>query len=146
MSLIKWRNNSLFPSLTGWTDDFFNRDDDFFSNWSTGLTIPAVNVVENKAAYELEIAAPGMKKDDFKIEVNKGVLTLSAEKEESSEEKDTDYTRKEFSYSKFRRSFWLPENVITDNIEAKYEDGVLKLRVPKTVTAEPESSRLIKVG
>lgn len=142
MSLIKWRNNSLFPSLSDWSEDFFG-DDDFFSNWRKGLTIPAVNVVEEDSTYDLEVAAPGMQKDAFKIEVDKGVLTISAEKEESSEDKD--YTRKEFSYSKFRRSFWLPENVNPDKIEAKYEDGVLKLRIPKTKTEKVEPTHLIKV-
>jgi HSP20 family protein len=145
MSLIKWRNSNLLPGLTDWADNFFNLDDDTLTNWRKGLTVPAVNVAESDQFFDLEMAVPGMPKDAFRIEVDKGMLTVSAEQEESSEEQKNDYTRQEFNYRSFRRSFWLPENVNPDNIEAKYEDGLLKLRIPKITTKKLEAVRQIPV-
>ena len=93
--------------------------------------MPAVNITENKEDYKLSVAAPGLKKDDFKIDVEGNMLTISSEKEDSKEEKDERYTRKEYSYSSFSRSFALPEEVNQEKIEAKYQDGVLKVTLPK---------------
>ena len=93
--------------------------------------VPAVNITDNKDDYQVSVAVPGMKKSDFKIDVEGNMLTISSEKEESSEEKDARYTRKEYSYSSFRRSFALPEEVNQEKIEASYQDGVLKVMLPK---------------
>jgi HSP20 family protein len=90
-----------------------------------------VNITENKEDYRVSVAAPGLKKSDFKIDVEGNMLTISSEKEESKEEKDARYTRKEYSYSSFNRSFALPEEVNREKIEATYEDGVLKVLLPK---------------
>lgn len=109
------------------------------------VNIPAVNIVENKNHYEVNLAAPGMKKDDFKIDVEGNILTISAEKEEKSEEKEEKFTRKEFSYTSFSRSFTLPEWVNKDKIDASYEDGLLRLVLPKTEEAKKLSSRHISV-
>jgi HSP20 family protein len=115
--------------------------DDFFKPWSQwfddgGLinraaNIPAVNIKENGNHYTVSLAAPGMKKDDFKIEMDGNMLTISSEKEESTEDKGDRYTRKEYSYSSFSRSFTLPEDVKPEAIDARYENGELKITLPR---------------
>ena len=116
-------------------DDFFKPWNEWFDNGGSlmgrMMTVPAVNIVEDKNDYKVSLAVPGMKKDDFNIDVEGNMLTISSEKEESKEEKDEKYNRKEYSYSSFSRSFTLPEEVNKEKIEAKYEDGVLKLMLPK---------------
>lgn len=136
MSLVKWRKNDWFPSIPSMVDSFFG--DDFFNTWREPLNMPAVNVKETDKTFNLEVAAPGLQKDDFKIEVDKGLLTISVEKEESKEEKDDQFTRREFSYRSFKRSFWLPEEVSAEKIAARYEGGVLTVELPKAkITAKP---------
>ena len=115
--------------------------DDFFKPWSQwfddgGLiskvaNMPAVNVMENGNHYTVSLAAPGMKKGDFKIDVEGNMLTISSEKEESKEDKDERFTRKEYSYSSFSRSFSLPEDVKQEAIDARYENGELKIIIPR---------------
>lgn len=115
--------------------------DDFFKPWSEWferpalfdrvITTPAINVKENKDHYTVSMAAPGLKKEDFKLDVEGNMLTISSEKEEQEEEKDEKYSRKEYSYQSFSRSFTLPEDVRPDAIEARYEDGVLNIRLPR---------------
>ena len=119
-----------FPSVF---EDFFKPWNEWFNGGVFGksLTVPAVNITENKEDYKLSVAASGLKKDDFKIDVEGNMLTISSEKEDSKEEKDERYTRKEYSYSSFSRSFALPEEVNQEKIEAKYQDGVLKVTLPK---------------
>ena len=119
-----------FPSVF---EDFFKPWNEWFNGGVFGksLTVPAVNITENKEDYKLSVAAPGLKKDDFKIDVEGNMLTISREKEARKEEKDERYTRKEYSYSSFSRSFALPEEVNQEKIEAKYQDGVLKVTLPK---------------
>lgn len=116
-------------------DDFFKPWNEWFDNGGSLMgrimTVPAVNIVEDKNDYKVSLAVPGMKKDDFNIDVEGNMLTISSEKEESKEEKDEKYNRKEYSYSSFSRSFTLPEEVNKEKIEAKYEDGLLKLMLPK---------------
>lgn len=95
------------------------------------MSVPAVNIIENKNDYNVSLAVPGMKKDDFNIDVEGNMLTISSESEENKEEKDEKYTRKEYNYSSFSQSFTLPEEVNSEKIEATYEDAVLKLMLPK---------------
>lgn len=144
MALVNWRRNDWFPSFNTMVDNFFGDTDDFFKGWPRASeTIPAVNVVDSKEGYKLEVAAPGMKKEDFKVEVKNSMLTISAEGKQEKEEKKDDYTRKEFSYTSFSRSFWLPENVNADAIKATYNDGLLCLNVPKVkAVAEPEVKKI----
>src|SRR6185437_8162780 len=97
---------------------------------------PAVNISENKERFEVSLAAPGMKKADFNIDVERNTLTISAETKAEKEEKDERYTRKEYSYSSFSRSFTLPEGVNKDKIDASYDNGVLTLSLPKTEDAK----------
>ncbi len=100
------------------------------------ITIPSVNVIESKDEYKLSLAVPGMSKDDFNIDVNNSMITISCEKEENKEEKEKNYTRKEYNYSSFSRSFQLPEEVNKEKIDARYEDGVLKVSLPKKEEAK----------
>lgn len=115
--------------------------DDFFKPWNEWfdgglgnrgvLNVPAVNITEQQDAFQVLLVAPGMKKQDFKIDVDGNLLTISSEKEERQEENQVRYTRKEYNYSSFQRSFTLPEEVNKERIEARYEDGLLKLHLPK---------------
>lgn len=146
MSLIKWSpSNSLFPSMSSLVDNFF-KDDDFFNGLRTGSSLPAVNVVDTKEAYTLEVAAPGLKKEDFKVTVDKGVLTIKAERSTEEKEEKENYTRREFSYSSFNRSFWLPEHVNADSVNAKYEEGILKITLPKVVAEVEGPAKAIEIA
>lgn len=126
------KRSELFPSVF---DDFFRPWSDWFGNERT-MTVPAVNVAENKDDYRISVAAPGLKKSDFNIDVEGNILTISCEKEERKEEKEERYSRTEYNYSSFSRSFTLPEEVMKDKIEAVYENGVLRLTLPKTEQAK----------
>lgn len=129
MAIIK-RNNSYW-GLSPMLSDFFGADDFNFDRSITSNVVPAVNVAEDEKKYEIELAAPGMTKEDFKINVEKGMLTISAERKEEKEDKQKNYTRQEYSYLSFSRSFAMPDNAIEDDIKARYENGVLKLEVGK---------------
>ncbi|MCW5909779.1 MAG: Hsp20/alpha crystallin family protein [Cyclobacteriaceae bacterium] len=134
MKLMK----SSLPSLVN--DGFLSGllDDRFFdSDWMKRMQdVPAVNVVETEKEFEIEMAAPGLDKKDFNITVENGVLTISYEKENEAQEDKKNYMRREYNYSGFCRSFTLPENIKTDKVDARYENGVLKLMLPKTVEAK----------
>jgi HSP20 family protein len=144
MSLVKFSNQ--FPTLF---DRFF--DNDLF-DWSnknfslTNTTLPAVNILEDDHSYQVEMAAPSLNKDDFKIELNNDVLTISSEKQTENETKEGQkYTRKEFSYQSFSRSFTLPDSVDSDKISAKYENGILKVIIPKREDAKPRPVKQIAI-
>ena len=129
-------------------DDFFKPWNEWFDNGGIlgrTMNVPAVNITENKDAYMVSLAAPGLKKDDFKIAVEGNMLTISSEKEETKEEKDKKFTRKEYSYSSFSRSFTLPEEINKEKIDAKYEDGVLKLSLPRKEEAKKPLAKQIAV-
>lgn len=120
-------------------DDFFSKPllDLFDGGFpSRRINVPAVNISERKDDYLVSMAAPGLKKEDFKIDVEGNMLTISSEKEEDHEEKDEKYTRQEYSYSSFERSFTLPDEVNKDRIDAHYQDGVLQLVLPKKEEAK----------
>jgi len=145
------RKRETLPSIF---NDFFRPWDSLFDNNGGGLmnnfnlrpiSMPAVNIVEQKDSYQVSLAAPGMKKDDFNIDVEGDILHISAEKREEKEEKDEKYTRKEFNYTSFSRSFTLPDSVIKDKIDASYENGLLRLVLPKTDEARKTSSKHISV-
>ena len=144
MALIR---RSEWPSLIGssWLPDFFDTDRFFDSDMLRKQSVPAVNVKENEKGFEIEVAAPGLAKKDFNITVDNRVLTISSEKEEEKEEKQDNYTRREFSYSSFSRSFTLPEDVNEDDLKANYADGVLRLTVPKKTIAQPKVRKAIEV-
>ena len=147
MSLIRKSQN--MPSFNRFLDDdFFNRDWGL-SNFSDAGTLPAVNIKETKNDFEVEMAAPGMKKEDFKVEVDGNTLTISSERSEQREENNGDekFSRREFSYQSFQRSFSLPKDVVDDdNIQASYENGVLKLRIPKKEEAKQKPPKKIRIS
>src|ERR1051325_8387315 len=129
-ALIK--NNEMFPAVF---EDFFKPWNEWFDDKSFFgkiMKVPAVNVTETKEFFMVSLAVPGMKKNDFKIDIEGNMLTIISEKEEEKEEKDVRFTRKEYNYSSFSRSFTLPEEVLRDKIVAIYEDGILKLTLPKS--------------
>ncbi len=126
--------------------------DDFFRDWSlsnfsnTNTTLPAVNIRENDDEFKVEVAVPGMDKKDFKINLENNILTISSEKEIENEEKNDKYTRKEYSYQSFERSFNLPKNVVnSEKITASYKNGELIITVPKREEAKPVPAKLIEI-
>lgn len=141
------RNENYFPTFF---DRFWNNDlmDWNLTNFSeSNSSLPAVNVKETNDEYCIEVAAPGMTKNDFKINLHNNVLTISSEKEEEKNEEKENYTRKEFSYQSFQRSFTVPENnVKSDAIEAAYNDGILKVTLPKREEVKPKPMREIKIS
>ncbi len=144
------RNGSLLPDFPKFFDDFFSRDlfDWNFNNYFTaGTTLPAVNIVETNENFVVEMAAPGMKKDDFSIELTNDLLKISSAKQFESELGEGErYTRREYSYQAFQRSFQLPKNVVEDTkIHAKYEDGILRVLIPKKETAKALPPKKIAV-
>ncbi len=128
--------------------DFFEPWNEWFKDGFSGkvLTLPRVNITEEKNSYNLSLVAHGLHKKDFKIDVDGNILTVSGQKEESKEEKEEKYTRQEYNYSSFSRSFILPEEVQLDKIDAAYDGGVLKLTLPKTEKAIKSSHKLIAIN
>jgi HSP20 family protein len=124
---------SDWPSLApgSWLSDLFDNDRFLDSDWLRRSSVPAVNVKETGNGYEIEVAAPGLGKEDFDISIEKKVLTISSEKNDQRQEKENGYTRREFSYSSFCRSFALPEEVNEEEVKANYADGVLRINLTK---------------
>ncbi len=135
MTLVKFKNGNysdkmFYKMLNPMFSDVFN---DFFNQGINGINhrLPAVNISENADAFKIELAAPGISKEDFKINLEKDVISISTEKKQETKEENTQYTRKEFSYHSFKRSFTLPENANKEDIKAEYKDGVLHIAIPK---------------
>lgn len=127
MTLVKYRPSSPFNSLF---DDFFGKGDLLDSNFNK-WTIPSINVKEDETKFTIEVAAPGMEKEDFNVEVEEGRLVISSEKEIENNEEKENYTRREFSYSKFQRAFTLPKNIDSKHISGSYLNGILSVEIPK---------------
>lgn len=144
MSLVK-RNNWPLLGNGSLLSDLFDNEKFFDSDWLKKQSLPAVNVTETEKNYEIEVAAPGRSKKDFNISAENGVLTISSEQKEEKEQKEKGYTRKEFNYSSFSRSFSLPENANEEDVKATYADGILKLEVAKRVITHPKTKRAIEV-
>lgn len=148
VAMLVQRNETLpfFPRFFG---DLFDKE---FADWSnsnfssTNTTLPAVNIKETDNDFEVTMAVPGMNKKDFKVNLKDNILTISSEKTEENEEKDANYTRKEYSYQSFSRSFTLPKDVVDDNkITAKYENGELHLTIPKKEEAKTKKPIQIEI-
>jgi len=143
------KTRTSWPTLFdgGWMEKFFNAPLDEFFNLGKVMNVPAVNVTETDKDFRLSIAAPGLEKGDFKVELIDDMLTISAEKEkEEREEKDGRFNRREYNYSSWSRSFTLPEGCKTDKIDAKYENGELKLSIPKSEVQETRKIKNISVN
>jgi HSP20 family protein len=114
-------------------------------DWDKSNDLPAINVKEEPDAFYIEVAAPGMKKEDFNVQIENGVMVVSATSKDSTEEKEDQYVRKEFNYMNFKRSFWLPESVNPEKIEAKYDKGLLNLRLAKSETHTGSKAKIIPI-
>ncbi len=150
MTPTKW-SASIFPSFPRLFDDFFTRDLNDWSNnhfSNTNTTLPSVNIQESNDGFLVEMAAPGMKKEDFKIELDNEYLKISSEKQTNHETNDNQrFTRREFSYQSFERSFHLPKSVVdTSKINARYENGMLQILIPKREEAKALPPRQIQVA
>ncbi|MFN8240841.1 MAG: Hsp20/alpha crystallin family protein [Bacteroidales bacterium] len=122
-------------------------DDDFFSSLPQRSTsLPAVNIREDEKSFTLDLAVPGMEKKDLKIEINEDVITISSERKDEKEDNTDSFKRREFSYSSFCRSFYLPENVNKEKIEANYKDGILTVTLPKETEEKTKLSRQVNIA
>ena len=133
-----------FPSLA---EEFFGRD--LFNDlmgWNREFTIPSVNIAEKNQGYFIEVAAPGLSKDDFKIDLEDHVLTISSKKEEKKEDKSENFIRREFNYTSFSRSFTLPEWVNEEKISASQKDGVITIELPRKDESKARLSKSIKIA
>nr|WP_321451350.1 Hsp20/alpha crystallin family protein [uncultured Carboxylicivirga sp.] len=139
----KLKNSAL---LSGWADNFFANPIWPNEESNLGVSIPAVNVKENKNQFDIEVAAPGMEKKDFKLDIDHNVLTISSEKLLKKEDESEKFTRREFSYTSFYRSFTLPNSVYEDGIKASYKDGILNIRIPKKEEAKDKGPKHIEIG
>lgn len=144
MSLIKRNNGGRVP-FRGLLSDFFETDDLLLNRLFAKDFVPAVNISETEKNFEIELVAPGLNKNDFKVHVENGVLTISAEHEKESKEKKKNYTRQEYSYNSFSRSFTLPDNSKEDDIKANYADGLLKLTIAKKAVSVSKAKEIAVV-
>jgi HSP20 family protein len=135
-------------SMPGIVDDFFGRDmlSNLFDDFQTGISIPAVNIIEGKDDFRIEVAAPGLDKKDFTIDVKNNVLFITSEKRNEEEQNGEKYMRREFSYSSFKRSFSLPNSVDSDKIRATHKDGVLSIQIPKKEEAKEKPPKQIQIN
>lgn len=147
MNLIKRNTDNWLPFIF---DDMFKTD--WMDNGNNGMSrigtsVPAVNIAEDDDSFTLEVAAPGMTKKDFNLELDNGVLTISSEVKNEEEKKENGgrFTRREFSYTSFKRAFSLPETVDPEKISAKYKEGVLVIELPKREEARVQAKRLIDI-
>jgi len=140
MRIVKYNNNNVFPSLI---NEFFN--DDFGMNFlNRSHSVPSVNSLENNDSFEIDLAVPGMKKEDFTIELNDKVLVISSE---TSNNMENDKMRlNEFNFSSFQRSFRIPDSVDHDKIKANYKNGILKIKLPKRKESISKPNRVINIG
>ncbi|HRV55004.1 MAG: Hsp20/alpha crystallin family protein [Mangrovimonas sp.] len=141
-------NLATFAGFPSWIDELFNKNfgTEFMSNFNTGITLPSVNIKDNADNFEVHMAVPGFDKKDFDINVDNHILSISAENKVENEHEEANFTRREFGYSNFRRSFTLPETVDTDKISATYKDGILNVMIPKLEEAKKKPMRSIEVS
>ncbi|TLP81723.1 Hsp20/alpha crystallin family protein [Maribacter sp. ACAM166] len=153
MSLVKFRRRP-FGNLA--TQDFFDMDNFFDNRWASNMlpenfwngksAEPALNIKENDDNFEIELAAPGFGKKDFEVTIEDGCLNIKAEKETSEEEKDDNYTRREFSYNAFERSLQLPDSIKDEDIKAKYDGGILSFKLAKKEEAKKLPPKKVQIA
>jgi HSP20 family protein len=148
MTLIKFQNpkvkrffetDAMFPNFGTAFDNFIKMD------YNYGESLPSVNVTENESEYQLEYLVPGFKKEEIKVALEQNVLTVKAERKTENVEEQKRYTRKEFSFSTFKRSFTLPENADVDKMSAKHEHGILNIIIPKRMEEKKETMKEIEI-
>ncbi|WP_325563192.1 Hsp20/alpha crystallin family protein [Pedobacter sp.] len=143
MTLVKFnpenKKNSLMPGFTDVFDSIFN--DTFFADRMV-TRVPAANISESADHYHVELAAPGLKKEDFKINLERKVLNISVEQSNESKQEEKNYAKREYSYNSFVRSFTLPESADENGIQATYNDGVLAINIPKREEAKTVSRQI----
>tara|TARA_R110002050_G_scaffold177889_1_gene311093 strand:+ start:60416 stop:60886 length:471 start_codon:yes stop_codon:yes gene_type:complete len=145
-SKVSTNSNGLsYPTWSSWLDEAFNWElpSVFITNYNS---LPEVNIRETKDAYFVDMAVPGLKKSDFRINLDNQVLSICTEVEENNEQKEDNFIRREFGYSSFKRSFSLPKTINEDDINAKYTDGVLSIHLPKNEEAIQNPARTIKIS
>ena len=145
------RNRSAFepfPTLSNLLQEMLGEDSttSFSSNFNEGLTMPKVNIRENDESFQVDMAVPGFKKENFDLRVENEVLSISAEINNEEEESKENFSRREFGYASFKRTFILPETIEGDKIKAPYKDGILHVALPKKEEAKPKPARTIKVS
>ncbi len=140
MRIVKYNNNNVFPSLM---NEFFN-DDLRMNFFNRRHSVPSVNSVENNDSFEIDLAVPGMKKDDFTIELNDKILVISSDNSNYDQNESTRLN--EFNYSSFQRSFRVPESVELDKIKANYKNGILKIKLPKRKDSITKPNRVIDIS
>jgi len=146
MGLIKFNDRTAFPSFSTMLDDFFDRSFADFGTAPSASKTPAVNVKETENEFGLEVALPGVSKDQVNLEIDHNVLTISSESKTENEETKGGYTRREFGYNAFRRSFTLPEIANQEKIDAKFENGVLNVSIPKLDEKALKNTRAISIN
>jgi HSP20 family protein len=148
MTLVRWNSNgnSNLPAFSNLLENFFGKDVTDFVGRDFTASVPAVNVVETAEAFKVEVAAPGLKKENFQISFHNNVLTIASKTEHSNEENKGKYARREFGYTSFQRSFTVPNSVEADKIEANYTDGILYVHLPKREEAKPKPARQINIS
>ena len=148
MTLVR-KNRDMFPSFSSLFDEFFNNE---LSNWrrsnysSTSTTLPRVNVRESEKEFSVEMAAPGMDKNDFNIQLDQNLLTISSEKQDMRKEDNDNYLCREFCYQAFSRSFTIPESADGEKIAAKYNDGILSISIPKKTERASKKTKTINIS
>jgi HSP20 family protein len=146
MSLVKYNSNNGLRSFDNFFDSFFNNNLTDIIGSDNNVSQPSVNVIETDDEYRIEVAAPGLGKEDFDVNIDDNSLTISAEVKNEETETTDKYTRREFNYSAFKRSFNLPDTVNAEQITAGYENGVLTLNLPKREEAKPQPARKIEIS
>ena len=139
MTLVKWNNNTNNALLPGFNDVFESIFNDTFFNDRMVTRVPAVNISESEDNYHVELAAPGLKKDDFKLNLERNILTISVEQSSNHQDSQKNYSKREYSYSSFVRSFTLPESADDSRIDASYNDGILRID-----TAKREEAKMVR--
>ena len=143
MTLLEKQSKMLPDIFSGFFDDDRFLNFDFRKTWPT--KVPAANVFEHEKDFMIHLAVPGMKKEDFRLAIDNNNLVITAEIEEKSEMEDDDFTRREYNFSSFKRTFILPDNVNPDKVEAKYDAGILKILIPKKGTLKRDPQREIQI-
>lgn len=147
-SLVNKDRFTDFPAWSSWIDNLFGNDLPtlMMSNFNTGMTLPKVNIRETADSFFVDMAVPGMKKDDFTIDLDNQILSISSERSDESENNQEHYTRREYGYASFKRTFTLPESIEEAKIKATYSDGILSVHLPKKEEAKQKPPRTITIS